>query len=154
MASKLVDSYLVYQLVSRLITPFPKWEAFKLGIIDKDGNVIKHRKDLTPQEQNAWGFFDILVANVKKMISKLPGGKTRIANFAAAAYLMREQKKHQDINVLVEGCEQHLLSLNEMMGVASVAGLGVGPQGEPPGRRALLMNKARMMLRRRWNVGT
>jgi hypothetical protein len=153
MASKLVDSYLVYQLVSRLITPFPKWEAFKLGIIDKDGNVIKHRKDLTPQEQNSWGFFDILVANVKKMIAKLPGGKTRIANFAAAAYLMREQKKHQDIDALVEGCQQYLLSLNENMGVASVAGLGVGPQGEPPGRQALL-TKARLMLRRRWNVGT
>lgn len=163
MASKLVDSYLVYQLVSRLITPFEKWDAFKLGIIDKNGTVVKHRKDLTPQEQEAWGYFDILVANIKKMIAKVPGGKSRLANFAAAAFLMKEHK-HYDIDQidrLVEACEKHLISIQEDMGAVAVnnvgqgniAGTGVGPNGEPPGKLAV-MKKARMLTRKKLNVDT
>ena len=162
MASKLVDSYLVYQLVSRLITPFEKWEAYKLGIIDKDGNVIKKRATLTPQEQDAWGFFDTLVANIKKMIGKLPGGKTRLANFAAAVFLMKEHSKYSEdqIDLLVEACEKHLVSLSEDAGAVAVnnvgqgniAGVGVGPNGEPPGKLAV-MTKARMLTRKKLNVG-
>lgn len=161
MASKLVDSYLVYQLVNRLITPFVKWDAFKLGIIDKDGTVIKHRKDLTPEEQNAWGYFDILVANIKKMIGRMPGGKTRIANFAAAAFLMKEHKRYdmEQIDQLVEACEAHLVSLQEdavaanAVGGGNIAGVGIGPQGEPPGKLAV-MKKARMLTRKKLNVGS
>lgn len=161
MANKLVDSYLIYQLVSRLIKPFAQWDACKLGIIDKNGNVIKHRKDLTPEEQNAWGYFDILVANIKKMIGKLPGGKTRLANFAAAAFLMKEHKRYTEdqIDQLVEACEKHLVSLQEDMAVAvnnvgqgNIAGVGIGPNGEPPGKFAV-MKKARMLTRKKLNVG-
>lgn len=159
MASKSVDAFLVYHLVSRLITPFPKWDAFKLGIIDKDGNVIKHRKDLTPTEQEAWGFFDILVANLKKLIGKVPGGKTRLANFAAAVYLMKEHKKYDidTVDQLTEACEKYLNSLCEDVAVnnvggGNVAGVGVGPQGEPPGKIAV-MKKARMLTRKKLNVG-
>lgn len=159
MANKLVDSYLIYQLVSRLIKPFPQWDAFKLGIIDKDGNVIKHRKDLTPEEQNAWGYFDILVANIKKMIGKLPGGKTRLANFAAAAFLMKEHKHYEEdqIDQLTEACEIYLNSLCEDVAVnnvggGAIAGVGIGQQGEPPGKIAI-MKKARMLTRKKLNVG-
>ena len=159
MASKLVDAFLVYQLVNRLITPFQKWDAFKLGIIDKDGNVIKHRRDLTPEEINAWGFFDILVANIKKLIAKAPGGKTRLANFAAAAFLMKEHKKYDidTVDQLTEACEKHLNSLWEDVAVnnaggGNVAGIGVGPQGEPPGKIAV-MRKARLLTRKKLNVG-
>jgi len=162
MASKLVDSYLIYQLVSRLIKPFAQWDAFKLGIIDKDGNVIKHRRDLTPQEQEAWGYFDILVANIKKMIGKLPGGKTRLANFAAAAFLMKEHKRYttDQMDQLIEACERHLVSLQEDMGAVAInnvgqgniAGVGIGPNGEPPGKVAVL-KKARMLTRKKLNVG-
>lgn len=163
MANKLVDSYLVYQLVSRLITPFEKWEAFKLGIIDKNGDVIKKRAVLTPQEQEAWGFFDTLVANIKKMIGKLPGGKTRLANFAAAVFLMKEHSKYSEdqVDQLIEACEKHLISLQEDMGAVAVnnvgqgniAGVGIGPDGEPPGKTAV-MKKARMLTRKKLNVGS
>ena len=32
-----IDIYLVYQFLRRLATPFTKWEAFKTGVIDKEG---------------------------------------------------------------------------------------------------------------------
>ena len=35
-----VDIFLVYQFLRRLATPFEKWEAFKTGVIDKEGKNI------------------------------------------------------------------------------------------------------------------
>lgn len=155
MANKLVDAYLVYQLVSRLIKPFDKWPAFKLGVIDKAGNVLIKRANRTPEQQLEWGFFDVLVANLKKMLAKVPGGKTRLANFAAAVYLMREHKHYNEdeANVLAEACFNHIMSLSEDVAVnnagqGAVAGIGVGADGEPPGKTALL-RKMRMMTRKR-----
>lgn len=160
MANKLVDAYLVYQLVSRLVQPFDKWPAFRRGIIDKNGSVLKKRTELTAQEQLDWGYFDILVANIKKMIGKLPGGKTRLANFAAAVYLMKEHKHYNEdeIEQLTEACQQHLMMLSEEgavnnVGQGAIAGIGIGPQGEPPGRTALL-RRMRMMTRKRLDVAT
>lgn len=158
MSNKLVDSYLVYQLVSRLIRPFDKWPAFQHGIIDKNGNVLKRRSTLSAMEQQHWGYFDILVANIKKMIGKLPGGKSRLANFAAAVYLMKEHKHYDEdeIEQLTEACRQHLMMLSEEgavnnVGQGAIAGVGIGPQGEPPGKTALL-RRMRMMTRKRLNV--
>ena len=41
----IVDLFLVYQFVKRLATPFEKWDAYELGIIDEDGNRLKKIKD-------------------------------------------------------------------------------------------------------------
>ena len=38
--------YFVYQFIKKLVTPFEKTDAFKLGIIDKDGKILKKRRDL------------------------------------------------------------------------------------------------------------
>ena len=160
MANKIVDAYLVYQLVSRLVRPFDKWPAFKLGIIDKNGVVLKKRATLTPQEELEWGYFDVLAANIKKMIGKLPGGKTRLANFAAAVFLMKEHKhyKQDEVEQLTEACRLHLENISEdgivnNVGQGAIAGVGIGPQGEPPGKTAML-RKMRMMTRKRLNVDT
>ena len=36
-----IDLFVTYRFIKLLVTPFEKQEAFKLGIIDKDGNRIK-----------------------------------------------------------------------------------------------------------------
>jgi hypothetical protein len=41
-----VDLYMTYRVLRRLTTPFESWEAFKLGIIDAKGNILKKRRDL------------------------------------------------------------------------------------------------------------
>lgn len=90
-----VDLFMVYQFLKRLTTPFEKWEAYKLGIIDKDGNTIKKRRELgTSEERKAWGYFDIMAANLKKLLEKLPGGSTKIATFAAALLLLKEHENN------------------------------------------------------------
>ena len=93
MAIRAVDAYLVYQTVKRLTTPFKSWDAYKAGIIDDKGNVLKKRNTLTPDEQRYWGYFDILTANLKKLLAKIPGGSSRLASIAAAAYLIKEHKE-------------------------------------------------------------
>ena len=60
----IVDLFLVYQFIKRLATPFEKWDAYELGIIDKDGNILKKRKELrTVKERDAWGKFDVMISN-------------------------------------------------------------------------------------------
>ena len=86
-----VDAYLVYSFIRRLTTPFDKWDAYKEGIIDAEGNILKQRKNLTKvSERQSFQLFDLLILNIKKSLSKIPGGNTRIATFAAALWLVRE----------------------------------------------------------------
>lgn len=85
----LIDVYLTYQFLKRLTTPFDQTDAFKLKLIDADGEKLKSPS--TPEEKAAWGYFDRLVFNLKKLISAVPGGKTKIATYAAALFLLREE---------------------------------------------------------------
>lgn len=159
MSSKPIDLFLTYQFLRRLSTPFIEWDAYKLGIIDKNGNILRRSSTLTkPEEVSAWGYFDRMVANLKKLIEKFPGGKMKIASYAAALLLLKENKldRELDINSL-----EHLLleqvTLLEENGVANVvgsgkiAGVGIGPQGEPPVK---LRTGSKMLRRRLINVDT
>ena len=93
MASKVADLILVYQFLKRLTTPFNETPAFDLGIIDERGNRIKSKDLKTTEEKNAYGYFDRLVFNVKKLLERLPGGKNRLASYAAALFLIKEAHK-------------------------------------------------------------
>ena len=93
MASKIADLVLVYQFIKRLTTPFNETPAFDLGIIDERGNRIKSKELKTTEEKNAYGYFDRLVFNVKKLLERLPGGKNRLASYGAALFLIKESHK-------------------------------------------------------------
>lgn len=105
-----VDLFLVYQFIRRLATPFNKWKAYDLGIIDETGKVLKKKKDLrTKEERSAWGTFDIMVANIKKLLAKVPGGDTRLASYAAALYLIKEWNHFTDNSLLTEDITEEQL---------------------------------------------
>lgn len=155
MSSSAIDLFLTYHFLKRLATPFDQWDAFKLGIIDAEGKVLRKAKTLTkPEEFNAWGYFDRLVANLKKLLGTVPGGRTKIASYAAALLLLKEHNSPNDIDeddlyILLEDMltEQIKLIVEEGEGAATapvnnvgggkVAGLGIGPQGEPPKKTKL-----------------
>jgi len=85
--------YFVYQFLKKLVTPFNKTKAFDLGIIDETGKILKRRRDLeTSEEKDAYNLSDTLIWNVKKLMGKIPGGKSRIASYAAALWLIKEQQ--------------------------------------------------------------
>ena len=88
-----VDYLLVYKFIKGLTTPFKKTDAYKLGIIDREGNVLKKMKDLeTKAEKKAYTAFNRMVWNLKKLIRKIPIiGKGAITSWAAAAYLFLKE---------------------------------------------------------------
>jgi len=85
--------YFVYQFLKKLVTPFEKTDAFKLGIIDEKGKILKRRRDLEgSEEKDAYNLSDTLVWNLKKILGKIPLGKSRLASYAAALWLIKEQQ--------------------------------------------------------------
>lgn len=89
----IVDLFLVYQFIKRLSTPFKEWDAYNLGIIDEKGTQLIKRKDFTKRDQkDAFGIFDIMIMKLKRLLEKIPGGKSRIGSYAAALYLIKEQQ--------------------------------------------------------------
>lgn len=150
-----IDLFLVYQFIVRLVTPFEQWDAYRLKIIDEKGKVLRKRATLsTGEEKSAWGYFDILAANIKKLLAKVPGGESKLISYAAAGLLLKEQQKLETmteeeiealVNELLKDLEEEPVNV---VGDGKVAGLGVGPQGEPGGKIAALL-KAPLRRKRR-----
>jgi len=86
-----VDAFLVYNFIKRLVTPFNKMPAYEAGLIDERGNFLKDRRKFTTDEKKKLQLFDVMIINLKKLIEKVPLGKTRIATIAAALYLLRSK---------------------------------------------------------------
>lgn len=106
----IVDLFLVYQFIRRLATPFEKWEAYKLGIIDEKGNILIKKKDYTRAEQRkAFGIFDLMILKLKKLLAKVPGGSSRLASYAAALYLIKEWNHFSDETLLKEDLSEEQL---------------------------------------------
>jgi hypothetical protein len=80
-----------------LVTPFDKSEAYKLGIIDADGKILKKQNQLTtPEEKDAYTYLQRLVFNLKRLLNKLPGGDKYTKNLIAAYFLIKESYQHND----------------------------------------------------------
>jgi len=87
------ELYFLFSFLKRLVTKFEKTDAYKLGIIDKNGKVLIKKRDFTTIEQrNAYTMMDTLIFNLKKLLGKIPFGKSTIATYAAALLLLREEK--------------------------------------------------------------
>jgi hypothetical protein len=92
MASRLMDNLIALRLLYKLVTPFDQTEAFKLGIIDAKGKVLRPASTLhTDTEKDAYNYLDRLIFNVKRLINKLPGGESKLKNLTAAYFMVREK---------------------------------------------------------------
>ena len=99
-----IDLFVTYRFIKLLVTPFEKTEAFKLGIIDKDGARVipppidgvrqtKPDKLRTSEEKNAYTILHKLVFNIKKIFGKVPGLRTKLGTYAAALFLLKDTFK-------------------------------------------------------------
>lgn len=103
MVGRVVDSLIVFRILKMLTTPFEKTQAYKFGFIDKAGNRIKKLPDpdnpnvtvennpVSKAEKNSLTPLHRLVFNLKKLIEKLPFGKTAFASYAVALALLKEE---------------------------------------------------------------
>ena len=90
--SRIVDNVIALKLLKMLVTPFDQTDAFKLGIIDAKGKVLKPASTLnTDAQKDAYNYLDRLVFNVKRLINKLPGGESQLKNLTAAYFMVKEK---------------------------------------------------------------
>ena len=103
MANRAVDLVITYRVVKLLATPFEKQEAFKYGIIDKDGKVLrKYRTLKTTAEKKSYTILHRFVFNLKRILQKAGLGG-RLGTFAVAlATLLREDKNYVEHKSLIE----------------------------------------------------
>ena len=73
-----------------LVTPFNKFDAFKHKLIDKNGMRLD-KKAVTSDEKNSINALHRLVFNLKRIITKVPFGKTAFASYAIAIALLKEE---------------------------------------------------------------
>ena len=87
-----IDLFVTYRFIKLLVTPFEQTDAYKMGIIDKDG--YRTDKKLYKQsEQNAYTVLHKLVFNIKRIFAKVPGLRTRLGTYAAALFLLKDTFK-------------------------------------------------------------
>ena len=138
-----VDLFVTYRFIKLLTTPFEKTDAFKLGIIDQDGNRIRKPNSsqvevelTTSQLKNSYTILHKLVFNIKKIFSKLPILKTKIGTYAAALFLLKDTfKEHmQDPDIFEKEFMKFLTENNVVLDTEiseEVIGFGeVLPKGE------------------------
>ena len=138
-----IDLFVTYRFIRLLTTPFEKTDAYKLGVIDKDGNRMvdpktKKAAELnTIDEKNSYTILHKLVFNIKKLFQKVPGLRTKVGTYAAALFLLKDTFKESvdDPNMFEK---EFMKYLNEAEGIEfddtiseNVIGFGeILPKGE------------------------
>ena len=103
MASRAVELLIAYRVLKMLVTPFEKQPAFKMGIIDDKGKVLKKFRTLTTTgEKQSYTMLHRFVFNLKRILAKA-GIRGALGSFAvAAALLLRENKKYVQHKKVIE----------------------------------------------------
>ena len=86
--SRFVDNVIAYRILSMLVKNFKDTQAYKLGLIDEKGKLIK--KPSTSKEKDAYTYLHKLVFNMKKIINRLPGGESKLKSVVTALFLIKE----------------------------------------------------------------
>ena len=119
---RIIDTLIVFRILKLLTTPFNKQKAFKFGFIDKDGKRIKKlpdgsdNKPSSKLEKSSYTFLHRLVFNLKRIIEKVPFGKTQFASYAVALALLKEHCELTDDQAeeLYEKFYRHLKDTNQL----------------------------------------
>lgn len=147
--SKIIDNLIAFRVLYMLVTPFEKTDAYKLGIIDKDGTALKKMKDLkTSAEKDAYTNLTKLVFSLKRLIARVPGGSSQFGSIVAAYWLIKESYKNKttvnesDLHDILEKLDngvcfveeeleiEQFLKLLEDGGIANVSGAAVATDKE------------------------
>jgi len=98
-----VDFLITYRIVKLLSIPFKDQDAYKLGIIDEKGNVLKKYRTLkTTAEKKAYTLLHRFVFNLKRILQKFGLG-SRLGSFGVSlALLIKENKDVEKHKTLIE----------------------------------------------------
>ena len=99
---RFVDSVIAYRILRMLVTPFEATDAYAMGIIDEKGKELKKMSQLnTVEERDAYSILHRMIFRIKRIIEKVPTDSRKIATFAAALSLIKENynKQQEPINL-------------------------------------------------------
>ena len=95
-----IDLFVTYRFLRLLTMPFEDTDAFKLGIIDENGNRVMQKKVkkpavelVTSEQKSSYTILHKLVFNIKKLFNKIPGLRTKVGTYAAALFLLKDTLK-------------------------------------------------------------
>ena len=128
--SRAIDLIITYRVVKMLVTPFNKFKAYDLGIIDADGKVLKKFKQVKGSEKKHYTMLHRFVFNLKRILKKVGLG-SRLGSFAVAlALLIKEDKTYEQHKDSIEAAvvtylkEENLYNmlLNEVREIPEIPG--------------------------------
>lgn len=119
---RIIDTLIVFRILKMLTTPWEKMQAYKFGFIDKKGTRVKKievdgkmvdNNPETSEEKSSLTPLHRLVFNLKKIINKVPFGKSQFASYAVALLLLKEDNE-LDEEQMEELCEKFYRHLKEL----------------------------------------
>jgi hypothetical protein len=93
----ILELLVMNKLIDLLTKPWIELPAYKFGIIDKNGKQLRTTYQLkTSQEKNAYGTLQKFAFNLRRLIEKLPGGKSQLAKYLSVYALFKEDTDLND----------------------------------------------------------
>jgi len=100
--SRAIDLIITYRVVKMLVTPFNKFKAYDLGIIDEKGKSLKKMKEVKGSDRKHYTMLHRFVFNLKRILQKVGLG-SRLGSFAVAlALLIKEDKSYAEHKDAIE----------------------------------------------------
>lgn len=91
--SRLVDNIIAMKILKMLVTPFKDTDAYKMGIVDENGKLLRRSSTFTKEsEYDAYDYLTRFVFNIKRLLNKI-GKENMLKSVAAALYLIREHEE-------------------------------------------------------------
>ena len=132
-APQYIPSFYFYKFAQGISEPYTAMQAYKSGIIDANGTVIKPESSIEPLEY--------LIIKLKKIFEELPSGmtKSKLNNFLSALQVFGEEVTHDlgltegeytglvEANLILKGYTDVSFDLYEDMGAAGMAVAGDSP---------------------------
>ena len=107
------DLTYTFRFIRMMVMDWKSWDAYKLGIIDENGKRQRDVKLDDDQKKSAYTPFVRLAANIKRLVSKVPGGGSKLGSFASALFLIKEHLNlsNKDISKILEKCNIESLDI-------------------------------------------
>ena len=129
-----IDLLITYRVIKMLVTPWKQHDAYKLGIIDDNGKVLRKAKTLkSAKEKDSYTILHRFVFNLKRLLGLLPGGKSKFASYATALALLLKENKDINAVELERGLYKHLIE-NDLIAYDDDLKESVGFDFLPEGR--------------------
>ena len=105
------DTVYAFRFIRMMVMDWKNWDAYKEGIIDENGKRIREVKLDTDSKRSAYTPFVRLVANIKRLVAKIPGGGSKLGSFASALFLIKEKANlsEKGLKTICEKCDIEVL---------------------------------------------